>query len=508
MRILYHGVSVKKGQAEVIMAPSREKPGVLKMLTSITAEAVKVVQLSYLSSRKRMHLYMCMVSGTKTIPPGLYADKDTDRLTWVVVPREDLFEEFAFSERTALACVRGGHFIEFADPGVPPKKVSVCPIPLDVVTAGSPHWARCLSDMLTRNIRVVPGLVRHESGYGPSGNKVESWGRPGKNHRKRDMMVSSSIGISHIFLSNSQMKNYREAILLPSLKPSFIKRIEDSSKVIRNPIDTRSIDFAVDGIRRVGDRSVGSFSRPTDEKGVPESLRILNKMAVLGRIDRMAVTWVPDTDYADVADVPPGDVTLDFTKKSSRDNFLRKAASVSAAIFNSKTESSPVAILEAAYCGASVLHPECEWSLSMPSGLPFRYKSTSEIPAMLEQVFSAPEKYSSLHRDYVVKHYGQALAAEYVDFCSSVSKSASRFASMSDKDFSDWSKGSRFIENIGRFISGKKSVKMQDLYVEVGLPRSSWGHPMISHHDLPVIMRRAFGWEDDCLSTYPVFVKG
>ena len=464
--------------------------------------ATYVVQRDLLRSIPGYHLYLVAQYYGDPKLAGIYKDSDEPRLTWILVPLHDM----QIQNMPDVFCA-DRHMNAFSA-----HIYNKHSLPVSAVTGGTPFHVRRHAIQLSYPGRVVPGIVRHESSYTTSGNAVEPWGRPAGRYKDymAEVMLGSSLNTHHVFLSKHDQKNYTDLFLRKNLSASALRRFLDRSTVLRNGIDLEFVHGAVGAPSWPRGRSVGSFYRLDANKGTKEVLELYQKMSIAGQVDKVVVTWAHAGELAE--GLPQNNKTVpdtwEFYPESDRATWLRKASKVSVAIFNSKSESSPVCPIEAAAVGCVPILPKRPWVEDMIPGWDLTYARLEDAHALVLKVLEDPETYGRKALEYAQKYDIKVLGAQYMGYVQDLAEGYDRIALMSDDDFSKFCTDSAIVRAVDDLVRGKDQVTWEEVLDKVVLPRGKLGDPMVlSHYDLPSLITRRTGFVDDTESSLPLFRK-
>jgi hypothetical protein len=498
VRLLYVGIEARTGELEVTApSPSKLVPGKAKVIGCLSRSAsIHSLLCDLINSTPGLHVYLLARFSPGDWSPGLYVDEDQERLTWLLVPTT----ECSFDTGVAAAFGLDGHLKLFQD------NAKLACLPIDAVLGVVPFLARRTSLQLSSSKRVVPGVVRHESSYGPTGNVVESWGRPGGDSDVAERVTAESLGIHHVFLSEKDRMHYFSLFIRPFLSAAAHRRLSDRTVVIRNGIDFVTLDRWVDewgGPVQERGRSVGSFSRPMAQKGTPDTLELYAKMAIAGQVDKVRVTWNRPTPLTDL--LPSVPEQFEFYPNSSRKDYLKQAARTSCAIFASTNESSPFSLIECAALGCAPILPDREWVRSLAEPWPLVFRSWDEAPKLVMMVLEEREKWSAFARGYARRLYDvRDLGARFVQHVDGLARQTNLIDQIDD--FGAWTKDSKLAARIDELFDGREEVTWLELSKAQLIPRDTMGQPsIITHHDLPRLIEKRTGFVDDVSSPVPVF---
>lgn len=500
MRLVYAFVQIRKGEYEIEesykgpLCPGRIKVGRLSRSASVHG-----LWMDILRACPDIHLYMAAESSVEVHECGVYADAEVERLSWVLLPLK-------CTTRIDFASTSGSDraFVPFQD-----SNNNRVPIPLDIVTAEAPFIARHISLLLSHRSRLMPGCVRHESGYGPRGNIVEQWGAPGSNEFVRDAMVAAGLGIWHVFLSEDNMKNYSALFFRGVLSASMVRKMTERSAVFRNGVDLSLAGEISESMDDNRGRAIGSFYRLSENKGTYEVLALYQKMAMAGQIDRATITWakgesLEDGLPADNKSIPD---QFDFHPNCSRREYLEKASAVACAVFNSVNESSPICPVECAAVGCVPILPNRGWVKSMAPGLPLVYDSFDEVPGMITYAIEHQDELRPKAVEYATKHYDvNALGPAYTGHLKDIAAGQNRVERMvADGGFDEFCEG-KYVSRLDEMVGDRKEVTWKEVISHVGIPRSRFGGPaLLTHNDLPALMAHRYGFRDDLSGPLPIF---
>lgn len=503
MRWMYAAVDLRKGEFRI------ERPykglsevGVLRIVGPLSRSAsVHSLLVDAVRCVPGHHLYLvAKVSKVDGAVPGLYQDAEVEGLSWVVLPTSDMrmgaYPSCFFYEQ---------HLKLFQDLG------SNTPLPLDAVCAFTPFMARRAWMQFSSANREVPAFVRHESSYGPNGNVHETWGQPGRNVAKAEAIAAESTGIHHIFLSPKDRKHYTAKFIRPYLSAATQRRIGDKTTVIRNGVDLDTLDAWVEewgGFKTDRGRTVGSFSRPTAQKGTPQVLELYQRMATANQIDRAVVTWNRSTKLEEVIGEKPAS-QFDFYPNADRKSYLQRAAECACFISNSTNESSPFLVAECMAVGAVPILPNREWVKDLPEEWPLVYRGMDEAARLVHKVLDEQEEWIPRAREYARTHFsGVVLFGKLIDHMRENALLANKFPLMTKEEFHRWCADSKFVENVEKALGDAQSVAWPELMAQISLPRDNFGEPvLLTHHDLVELIQRRFPYEDDLSSPVPKFVR-
>ena len=499
MRVLYVGIEARKGELSVVAGASKEHLGRVRVSGCLSRSAsIHSLLCDLINSNSTIHVYLLARFSAGDWLPGLYADDEQPRLTWLLVPTT----ECSFDTGIPAAFGLDKHIRIFQD------DAKMAGLPLDAVIGVVPFMARRTALQLSSPKRTIPGVARHESSYGPTGNVVESWGRPGSDADVAERLTGESLGLHHVFLSEKDRKHYFNLFIRPYLSAASIKRLMDRSVVIRNGIDFATLDKWVEewgGETVERGRSVGSFSRPMAQKGTPDTLELYAKMAMVGQVDTVRVTWNRSTPLTDL--LPSVPTQFEFYPNSSRKDYLKQAARTACAIFNSTNESSPFSLVECAALGCVPILPDREWVRDMAEPWPLIFRSWDEAPKVVNMVLDDRQKWSLFAREYARRNYDvRVLGTRFIDHVRGLAAAENLIDQK--KDFDAWADGSKVVTKIDELFAGKDSVSWAELGKAQLIPRDTMGQPsLISHHDLPRLIEKRTGYVDDLLSPVPLFRK-
>ena len=502
MRLLYSHIMARRGEVEVTSPfVSVFEPGECKLVTGQLSAGASIygVWKDILAVRKDVYLYM-ILTVPDDIPPGIYKDADQERLAWVAVRLKDGREHDL--PMSAGLDEAASYFQD-----TPNGKA----LPLDAVLGQTSHLTQRLSVLLSQRTRIVPGFVRHENAYGPSGVVVGNWGKPVSDPLIRDLVGAASVGIWHIFLSEDNRKNYVSAYLRASLSPASLQRVVSRTTVVRNGLDFETIDRWAEeagGLKFSGrGRSVGSFYRPSALKGTEDTVLLYNEMLIANQVERAVVTWAGDEELSAVFGKSAPHSAIEFYPRSSREGWMKQAAGVAVAIFNSKNESSPICPLEAAAMGCIPLLPDRPWVWGMAKQWPLMYSSMDDAHRMVLYVLENPEMHARMAHAYVRENYDvRNLGSEMIDYIDSVIRENVSLAGLSEDEFAGWCAGSNIVKKMGALVGTSAEVAWSKVVKGGFVPRDPFGNPLVvAHHDLPILLRRKFGYVDDLSGPVPVF---
>lgn len=501
MRLIYNILYLASGEVQVTkpyvgpldvgrMRLTVESPSLYTSVYGVVTDLI----------RSNPDVYIYMFARHKESEPflGVFEDETVPRMAWVLIPASNMrlwtlpdvggidgaIDLFHSRHRTAL--------------------------PIDAVIGGNSFYARRPSVYLSFANRKVPGLARHESSYGPLGNAVESWGRPGKDQYMLDTMLASSLGIDHVFLNVSSKQCFFDLFFKNSLSPSMLRRLELRTTVLRNGIDTVLIDKWIEaegGLKTDRGKSAGSFYALNANKGTADVLALYQKMAVAGQLDRVVVTWAAATPLEE--GLPPENKSVpsqfEFQPRCSRNLYLKKAMTVAAAIFNSRNEGGPIAPVEAAFVGCIPIVPNRPWVKAMPPGWPFVYDTMDQAHSMLITAIEQQDKYRPLVREYAREHYSASvLGPAFMSIVREQVLKESRIRKMTDEEFLEWNKNSPFAQALLE-LAANKSVLTWAEATSIARPATALGDPLISSYDLPTFVERLTGMKDDLQHALPTF---
>ena len=499
MRWLYHAIEFKADEFEVIEETREAAPGKIRVASTLVRSAsVHALLSDMIRTVEGHHVYLLTIA-PKDIPPGLYKDSKLPRMTYVVCHPSDyrvgFYPAHFFMDSVMYRFQYGG------------RNSKHTALPLDVICSGTPFSARRIMMQLASRVRDVPAVCRHESSYSPSGNVVEEWGKPGNDQRLRRGVAAESLGIGHIFLSGKDRKNFCNLFIRPTYAATAHREWLDDSRVMPNGVDCDYVEGLRGKVRRTK-RTVGSFARPTKQKGTKDVLELYNRMAITGQINRAVVTWNRADDLATFMGVEPSG-KFDFYPKCGREQYLKIAAECGCFISNSTNESSPFLVAECMAMGVVPILPQREWVDSMPGRWELTYRTLEDAAKLVHMVFDDQAGWSKRAKAYAREHYDafDRCSTFITDLCHRA-QLAGVFSQMNEAEFGKWCQGSKIVESLGELLVGRDSIGWYELFSKFKFPHTQMGGQVVlTHNDLPDLLRRKFGFVDDLDSAIPRFVR-
>lgn len=480
------------GELELISAPTKDAPGVVR--PKMPFQGVASIFGLYVDMARLIggiHFYMIApIGGGAEFPLGIYRDEIHECVSWIPVPRKMC--------RTSIYPVVGGLDSAFDLFAYRPGAFN---IPVDAIFGSSlPFVAKRATMLMSDRQRVVPAFVRHETAYTKEGSVIEEFGRPGKDARRADLVASESVGIGHVFLSKQQLVYYQNLFMLERLAPSAIQRILKNTIVCPNGIDIELMDRVRNdhGIEDRG-RSVGSWSRPTTQKGTAEVVNLYEKMLQCGQVDPVRVTWNKDLSL-DKFMGRKMDPRIEFNGHCHREEYLKIAAKTAVSFYNSDNEGDPICLPEMMSVGCIPVLSDYEWVHErLREPWPLVAKNAEEAQALVLYALENQDTLRPKAIEYARKHHdARRNFKAMIDFVQSRADAENAFSTMTEAKFKAWCDKSAWVKKIDAVVGDRKDVPWLEVVRASPLPTDTMGRLIaLSHHDIPAFMFRRYGMIDE-----------
>lgn len=453
--------------------------------------------LTVIETWTRIHAHVCILGRVNRMlspTPGVFLDIERRGVSWVFVSKA---EDRMTGDGVYPISSNMGHF----DPWVWWNKSC---IPVDVATGAVQHSPRDFSLRVSAKKRLLPSVSRFEAGYDPKiGNVVDYYGSVNRTAFSGEMVAASSLGGYHVFLSEKDRDIVERLFWRPYLSHAMLKELMSRSKIIHNGVDLSYVRDSMGDVTiedRIG--RVGSFYAIKSGKGVEQVLGVYADMLRAKMIKKVVVTHSnAPVDIQSIAAIPDG--FLEYHPLCKRAEYLGIAQTAAVAVWNSSGESSPIAPVETAYMGVVPVLPNREWFTSWDGGRwPLVYDILDEVPGIIQFIMNNLAEWSAKAKAWAEGRDGAVFGKMFVDHLQGIAKKHSTYATMSPDRFEKFCDGD-YVKAIRALFSEKDVVQWSDVR-RIQLPGSRFGllaFPM----DIPAIVGRVTGWEDDLSSPYPIW---